>query len=334
MDSFLFSDAVLRRFLGGLTDYAVIILDPEGEIAAWNEGAHTLTQHTAAEVMGQNFALFHPPEARAAGAPESALAEAAASGRHEEEAWRQRRDGTHFWAHVVTSAIHDEAGTLRGFGHVMQDFSARRTAQKYAESMLHLLEHTARTDYVTGLDNRRALDKALLATASAARRHGRKFCLAMLDIDQFHAFNDRFGHAAGDAYLRRAGRTFLEAMRPEDSLARYAGAEFVLLLPDTDQNGAIMCVERLSGAMLEPLTCSAGVAQWDGLETGPALLDRAAAALAQAKAAGRNRVIFSPATGRPAMEDNRADKPEDERGRTPWLRVVRRYEDVEDKEAG
>lgn len=192
--------------------------------------------------------------------------------------------------------------------------------------MLHLLEHTARTDYVTGLDNRRALDKALLATASAARRHGRPFCLAMLDIDQFQSFNQRFGHAAGDAYLRRAARQLHEAMRPEDFLARYAGAEFALLLPDTEQNGAMMCLERLAGEMLDPLTCSVGVAQWDGFETGPALLDRAAAALAQAKAAGRNCVTFAPATNRAPVED--------ERSRTPWLRVVRRYEDVEDKEAG
>ena len=325
MDAFLFSDSVLRRFLSGLADYAVIILDTEGGVAAWNEGARALTQHEAGDVIGQHFAMFHPPEARAAGGPETALAEAAATGRHEEENWRLRRDGTHFWAHVVTSAIHDESGTLRGFGHVMQDFSARRNAQKYAESMLHLLEHTAKTDYVTGLDNRRALDKALLATASAARRHGRPFCLAMLDIDQFQPFNERFGHAAGDAYLRRAARQWQAAMRPEDFLARYAGAEFVMLLPDTAQNGAMTCVERLAGEMLEPLTCSVGLAQWDGVETGTALLDRAAEALAQAKATGRNRVLFASANGRPAVE---------ERARTPWLRVVKRYDDVEDKEAG
>jgi diguanylate cyclase (GGDEF)-like protein len=270
--------------------------------------------------------LFFPPEARAIGAPETALVEAAATGRHEEEGWRLRRDGTHVWAHVVTSAIHDESGTLRGFGHVMQDFSARRTAQKYAESMLHLLEHTARTDYVTGLDNRRALDKALLATASAARRHGRPFCLAMLDIDQFKMFNERFGRAAGDAYLRRAGRQWQAAMRPEDFLARYSGAEFVTLLPDTAQNGAMVCLERLAGEMLEPLTCSVGVAQWDGGETGAELLDRAAAALEQAKTAGGNCVIFAQNTGRPPAAE--------ERTRTPWLRVVKRYEDVEAKEAG
>lgn len=326
MDAFLFSDAVLRRFLGGLTGYAVIILDTEGEVAAWNEGARALTQHSAAEAIGQHFALFFPLESRAAGAPESILAEAAATGRHEEEGWRARRDGTHFWAHVVTSAIHDESGKLRGFGHVMQDFSARRHAQKYAESMLHLLEHTARTDYVTGLDNRRALDKALLATASAARRHGRPFCLALLDIDQFKAFNERFGRAAGDAYLRRAGKAWAEAMRPEDFLARYSGAEFAVLLPDTDQNGAMICLERLAGEIPEPLTCSAGIAQWDGLETGAALLERAAAALARAKSAGGNNVMFAEAgTASPAPE---------ERARTPWLRVVKRYEDVETREAG
>lgn len=320
MDAFLFSDAVLRRFLSSLADYAVIILDTEGTIAAWNEGARILTQHEAANAMGQSFGIFHTPEARAAGTPETTLAEVAAIGRHEEEGWRMRRDGTHFWAHVVTSAIHDEQGVLRGYGHVMQDFSARRTAQKYAESTLHLLEHTASTDYVTGLDNRRALDKALLATASAARRHKRVFCLAMIDIDQFQSFNERFGHAAGDAYLRRAARKWRDVMRPEDFIARYAGAEFALLLPDTPLSGALVCVERLVGETLEPLTCSVGVAQWDGEETGAQLLDRAATALAQAKAEGRNRILFSQATSQPARGE--------ETPRTPWLRMVKREQEA------
>jgi diguanylate cyclase (GGDEF)-like protein/PAS domain S-box-containing protein len=325
MDAFLFSDAVLRRFLGGLTGYAVVILDIEGGIAAWNEGARALTQHEANAAMGQHFSLFYPREAQAAGLPEAALAEVAALGRHEEEGWRLRRDGTRFWAHVVTSAIHDEAGKLRGFGHVMQDFSARRTAQKQAESVLRMLEHAARTDYVTGLDNRHALDKALLATTSAARRHGRPFCLAMLDIDQFQAFNERFGHVAGDVYLRRTGRQWQAVLRPEDYIARYAGAEFALLLPDTEQNGAVMCVERLTSEMPEPLTCSVGIAQWNGAETGAALLDRAADALHRAKAAGRNGVQFAPT---PPMS------PDEASARAPWLRVVKRYDDVPDKEAG
>ncbi len=316
MDAFLFSDAVLRRFLGGLADYAVIILDMEGGIAAWNEGARLLTQYHAADVMNRHFSLFHTPESRAAGQPDSALAEVAATGRYEEEAWRMRADGTHFWAHATISAVHDEQGKLRGYGYVMQDFSARRTAQKYAESMLHLLEHTASTDYVTGLDNRRALDKALRATASAARRHDRGFCLALIDIDQFQAFNERFGRAAGDAYLRRAGQKWRDVMRPEDFLARYSGAEFALLLPDTEQSGAMVCVQRLAGETLEPLTCSVGLAQWDGTETGAQLLDRAAEALAQAKVEGRNRVIISQAA--------RTEAPGGESGGTSWLRVVTR----------
>src|ERR1700757_958041 len=105
MDAFLCSDAVLRRFLGSLADYAVVILDTEGGIAAWNEGARTLTQHEAANAIGRQFGLFYPPEALAAGIPETALAETMATGRHEEEGWRLRADGTRFWAHVVVSAI-------------------------------------------------------------------------------------------------------------------------------------------------------------------------------------------------------------------------------------
>ncbi len=76
MDAFLFSNAVLCRSLSDLADYAVIILDTEGEIEAWNEGARALTPHEAGDVIGQHFAMFHPPEARAAGGLVTALAKA------------------------------------------------------------------------------------------------------------------------------------------------------------------------------------------------------------------------------------------------------------------
>jgi diguanylate cyclase (GGDEF)-like protein len=172
---------------------------------------------------------------------------------------------------------------------------------------MNLLEYTARTDYLTGIGNRRSLDKVLAAAMSSAARRQRPFSLAMIDLDWFKRYNDDFGHQKGDLYLRDAAAKWRGVLRPEDSISRYGGEEFVVLLADTAREGAMSCLERLRLATPAPLTCSIGVAQWNGSESGGALIDRADQAVYQAKAGGRNRLVFNP-------ERNFAEAP-----RTPVL---------------
>ena len=104
-----------------------------------------------------------------------------------------------------------------------------------------LLARQARTDELTALPNRRAWDEAVVREMSRARRTGRPLCLAFLDLDHFKAFNDTYGHQAGDAHLRRAAAAWRRELRAIDVLARYGGEEFGILLPDMDLDGRRRC---------------------------------------------------------------------------------------------
>jgi len=279
------------RILSSLKDCAVYLLDVDGNVAAWNEGAVKLKGYTAAEAIGMHFSAFYTPEARAVGHPERELAAALTAGMYEEEGWRVRKDGSRFCAHIVITPIYDDDKKLCGFGKAVRDFTEQKQAQEQTASIMKLLEYNAGTDYLTGLDNRRSLDKMMTSATSAARRHQRPLSVAMIDFDLFKDYNDQHGHLAGDGYLRAAAAQWRLSLRPEDFLARYGGDEFVVILPDTSCDGARACVERLHCATPGPLTCSIGLAEWDGAETPNDLLGRADQAVYQAKAAGRDRLI-------------------------------------------
>ena len=97
----------------GITDYAIFLLDRNGNITTWNPGAQRIKGYTAAEIIGRHFSIFWTEEDRAAGKPQEALETAAREGRFESENWRVRKDGTRFWANVVIDAIRDDNGEHR-----------------------------------------------------------------------------------------------------------------------------------------------------------------------------------------------------------------------------
>jgi PAS domain S-box-containing protein len=111
-----------------VVDYAIFMLDPEGRVATWNEGAHRLKQYAEAEIVGRHFSVFYPPEAVAAGRPALLLGIAERAGRVEDEGWRVRKDGTRFWADVVITALRGEDGALWGFAKVTRDLTERKLA--------------------------------------------------------------------------------------------------------------------------------------------------------------------------------------------------------------
>lgn len=158
------------------------------------------------------------------------------------------------------------------------------------------------TDELTGLHNRRFFDRELKRETERARRFGRSLALVLLDVDHFKAYNDTFGHRAGDDALRYVAVHLTEAVpRRLDAVARYGGEEFVVLLAETDAEGARLVAERIRASLEGSdqfrcrLTISAGIAatQGEGCEA-EALIERADEALYQAKGAGRNRVCVAP----------------------------------------
>jgi PAS domain S-box-containing protein len=111
-------------------DYAIYLLDPTGKIVTWNTGATRLKGYQADEILGRNFEVFFTPEARRAERPRLTLEQAAAQGRAEDEGWRQRKDGTLFWAHVSMTALHDDSGRLIGFAKVTRDRTQHREQEE------------------------------------------------------------------------------------------------------------------------------------------------------------------------------------------------------------
>jgi diguanylate cyclase (GGDEF)-like protein len=166
-------------------------------------------------------------------------------------------------------------------------------------NLLAQLAGLARTDELTGLPNRRAIHDDLAREMERAKRYGTALCVGLLDLDLFKRFNDTHGHPAGDALLVEAASAWREVLRAgSDSLGRYGGEEFLVVLPAPPEE-ARATVERLR--RLTPLqqTASAGIASWDGAESAQGLVARADVALYAAKARGRDRseMAAAPTTG-------------------------------------
>lgn len=142
-------NAVMAEELGllidGAANYAIYMLDPKGLVTIWNQGAERIKGWTEAEIIGASFATFYTPDDVIAGKPCADLARAAACGRIEEESWRLRKDGSEFLASVTMTALHDDAGELRGFGKVVRDI----TDQKAAETALVRREYHLRSILAT-----------------------------------------------------------------------------------------------------------------------------------------------------------------------------------------
>ena len=163
------SEERFRLLVENVSDYAIFMLDPEGRIVSWNEGAERIQGYKAAEVNGKHFSVFYAAEDVERGLPEEELRVAAAESRVQEEGWRVRRDGTPFQAEVVITALRDEADDLRGFSQVTRDITARKEA-----------EEALRTSLRRMADLKAALDEtAMVATTD---QHGKityvndKFC--------------------------------------------------------------------------------------------------------------------------------------------------------------
>jgi diguanylate cyclase (GGDEF)-like protein len=151
----------------------------------------------------------------------------------------------------------------------------------------------AGTDGLTGVANRRSFDAILAAEIERAGRSGRALSLALLDLDHFKAYNDAFGHQAGDVLLASAAGAWRASLRPFDTLARYGGEEFAAILPDCPPEHGRATADRLRGVLSSGQTASAGVATWQPGEAAASLVARADAAMYEAKNAGRNRTVVA-----------------------------------------
>jgi len=152
------SEEQYRLLVEGVEDYAIFMLDPNGHITTWNTGAERIKGYKAAEILDRHFSILFKPEDVERHIPEQELQIAAAEGHFVGEGWRQRKDGSLFWASVVLAALRDESGNLRGFSKVTRDITERKRAEEESRKLLKDLS-----------DVKFALDRAAILAVTDAR---------------------------------------------------------------------------------------------------------------------------------------------------------------------
>jgi PAS domain S-box-containing protein len=143
-------DLPFRLLVEGVKDYAIFMLDPEGRVSSWNQGAELIKGYRAEEILGKHFSIFYQTEAVESGWPEYELKMARVEGRFEDEGWRIRKDGSTFWANVIITALYDGQKQLVGFAKVTRDLTDRKRIEALEEAdvrrneFLAMLSHELR----------------------------------------------------------------------------------------------------------------------------------------------------------------------------------------------
>jgi diguanylate cyclase (GGDEF)-like protein len=231
---------------------------------------------------------------------------------------------------ILATALTDRSDVLTGMEAGADDYltkpldpldlrmrliAAQRVTALHAElaGFRSELSRLACTDSLTQLRNRLTLADDLKVIHARSRRSGAGYCLAMCDVDNFKLYNDTYGHQAGDEVLRRLGAMFAAQTREGDTVYRYGGEEFLLILPDQTLESAAVAGERIRRAVeglviphrdsrADVVTISVGVAAFDldADRTSEVVLAKADAALYEAKSAGRNRVHLAKPAWQPS----------------------------------
>jgi len=288
------SEAWFAAVVQGADDYAVLGLDADGRVSAWNISDERMFGYRAEEVTGRDAG-----EVVGCGTSELAfrerLGEVIRDGWHLDEGWRTRADGSRFWGTCIISPVKlgaDNAGSQNRYLMVVRDVTARRHSARE-------LRRALTADHLTGVLNRRCFLERAEREIARPRQQGRACCLAMVDVDHFKSVNDTHGHAAGDAVLCAVAKLLRAGVRDGDLVGRLGGEEFAILMPATEPEFATAMAERIraevaalrlsyEGQALR-VTISIGVSGGPGTDL-KQLTANADAALYRAKRNGRDRV--------------------------------------------
>jgi diguanylate cyclase (GGDEF)-like protein/PAS domain S-box-containing protein len=293
----LFADQQrFRAIFNYVRDYGIYTITLDGLIEEWNQSLQRFCGWRATDVQGRHIGMFFPNDDPALAQPDALLAEANRIGSVETEGWRLKRDGSRLWGNTVITALPDETGAVRGFVVVARDMTERKRREDE-------LKQLTTVDPLTGAFNRRHGHERLAVEIDRRARSGQPCAVMMLDIDLFKSINDEYGHEAGDAVLCAMVLTCNAGLRTVDTLARWGGEEFLILLSDTDAEAAVAVAERLRKAVSAtrvPVGSVGGIAFTVSIGVAipvsndlHELLRRADNALYAAKTHGRNRVVLA-----------------------------------------
>ena len=198
-------------------------------------------------------------------------------------------DGHPVWVSLRATIVRDDDGTPVHVLVQVQDVTERRRLE---DQLRHLADH----DPLTGLLNRRGIDRALAQHVARGRRYGAEGALLVLDLDGFKTVNDSLGHAAGDELIVTCASALQNRLRETDILGRLGGDEFAVLLPAEGEAEAVIVAEAIVKVIRDEtgVTASVGVTPFGDEPTTTSALDRADMAMYAAKQAGRDRYEFTP----------------------------------------
>ncbi len=295
----------------------IFMTDPQGRCLYANPACQRITGMTFEETLNDGWAkAIHPDDREKVTESWSLASQCGAvfeseprfvhrDGRtlHTRMCARQIMDGDRLLGYVATvediTERKNAEALLREQTEQIRNFALRMAMQnEQLEASARKLENLAATDGLTELKNHRAFQKRLEMEALRTERYGAPLSLLLLDIDRFKEYNDTYGHPAGDHALKEVAGKLASFIRDTDFAARYGGEEFAIILPETENAGALALAERVRVAVseivhvLRPLTVSIGVATWSARACDrQSLITRADRALYAAKRAGGNCVV-------------------------------------------
>ncbi|MDR3737125.1 MAG: diguanylate cyclase [Acidobacteriaceae bacterium] len=294
------SDSFYASLLDSLYD-GVYFVDEERRITYWNLGAEFMTGYTAEEMLGRfcyDNLLMHVTEAGCAlcadGCPlHQTLADGA---RREANVFLRHKKGHRVPVCVRVSPIENEEGVVIGAVEVFSDISAMKTLERKTGE----LENLAYCDALTGVANRRYLERKVIQAIQEVEEFDRVYGIVLVDVDEFKKVNDQYGHAVGDQALKTISEMLVRAVRPGDIVGRWGGDEFLLVARDVTEESLKMVANRCQMLIAESMmpvkdemlrvTASLGATLLQKHESCEQAVSRADTLMYASKNDGRNRV--------------------------------------------
>jgi diguanylate cyclase (GGDEF)-like protein/PAS domain S-box-containing protein len=289
--------------------HAVCFVDAGRRILYWNSAAEQLTGYSSEDVIGRHCFDDHSVQPNRTGCQlchrKCPLARAIEQGQSiSERLFLRHRSGRPISIEACATPVRNDDGAIIGCVEVFQD----ATSSVVVENAYRQVREAADRDPLTGLANRRFLNRELERHLREGERSQQPFSVIMADLDHFKEINDTFGHMVGDQVLVKVAACLQNQCRPVDLVARFGGEEFVVLLPHEEVETAAHIAERLRQNIVmtavdelgqRHLTASLGVAQAASEDSVHRLLQRVDTALYRAKSLGRDRVEVEPPASRP-----------------------------------
>ncbi len=303
----------LLEFIVDRINVGILAVDRAYRIILWNEFMASYSERPAREVLGRDLFETFPELPRKW--MERKITGAVVLKNFSFASWKQRpylfrfshnRPITggidHMRQDITFMPVLDDQGEVTHVCIYVYDVTDTAVYQAMLQDALRQLAESNNRDGLTGVFNRRYLEESLEYEFTRARRYGHRLSVLLLDLDHFKRINDTHGHLAGDEVLRQAARRIASAVRNVDVVGRYGGEEFLVILPETDGDGAHVVAERIRALIAEQpviyddtaidISTSIGLATLDEhMAAYTDLIERADGALYRAKDNGRNQVV-------------------------------------------